>query len=160
MSTFRAHETAIRQAEAIVEALVDRARIHARAKGLDEAEAEEAVRAHVVINAEGVPLQQYGRDTDRVAHVALAQPHCHNLLGCTTWEDIGFERTQDGTHVAHMSGHDYWWTQSGEAGLTGEARFMQYAQAHEAVMEASLEGLDVHIEEEDNLLHVICDETF
>jgi hypothetical protein len=148
----------MRLVEAIVEALVDRARAYARANGRDEAEAEAAVRAHVVISAEGVPLQQYGRDTDRVAHVALAQPHCHNLLGCTTWEDIGFERTQDGTHVAHMSGHDRWWTQTGESGLTGEARFTQVAQAHEYAMEAQLEGYaEVKVVENDGLLEVVCD---
>lgn len=155
MSSFRAHATAIRRAEALVEALVDRARTYTRQCGGSEDWAEAAVREYTQLHAEPVALRQtYGdrtSETDRLAEVILAQPHCRDLLGCAKWEDIGFSRTQDGTYEALMSSHDGWWA----AG--GEARFLQVAQAYEALYEAQLEGADADLVEVDGALVLTCD---
>jgi hypothetical protein len=152
MSAYRAHATAIRSHEAIVAALVDRTRAWARQVGQSEAAYEEQLRAAVELHV-GSPaaLQQYGRAVAQTAEVILRQPHCARLLGCATWEDIGFSLQTDGTYQAHLSSHDAWW-QTG-----GEARFLQFAQAHEALREAQLAGYDVQLTEQDGLLQLVCE---
>jgi head-tail adaptor len=156
MSQFRAHDTAIRRREALVEALVDRAKTFARSKGRSEIEAEAAVREHVQLHDEPVMLRQtYGsriKETNRVAEVVLPQPHCRELLGCAQWEDIGFLRTEDDTYQALMSSHDQWWASG------GESRFLQVAQANEALLEAELEGaVGLDLVEVDGAIVLTCD---
>jgi hypothetical protein len=160
MSQYRAHATAIRSHEALVEALVDRARSWARQCHRSEAEAEAQLRAAVELHI-GAPValgRTYGAATTAVhateappVELLLRQPHCRELLGCAQWEDVGFSKASDGTYQAHMSSHDWWWQQG------GEARFLQVAQAHEALREAQLAGYDVQLTEQDGLLQLVCE---
>jgi hypothetical protein len=152
MSAYRVHESAIRAQDAIIDALCDRARQHAMARGKDAEAAAAAVKAAVQIHAKPAHLTGYQGDSRKqTAHIVVPQTAVNDYLGGGASNDVGFLRREDGTYEAIVSAYDEgsWWNGA-------SPRFWQSAQTWEAERAARLKGYYVQREEVQGNIQLVC----
>jgi hypothetical protein len=152
MSAYRVHESAIRAKDAIIDAILDRARQHAQARGANVEKAVAAVKAAIEVHDKPKHLRGYaGDERKQTAHIVVPQGTVNDYLGGGASNDVGFLRRQDGTYEAIVSAYDesVWWNGA-------SPRFWQIAQTWEAERAAKLKGYYVQREEVQGNVQLVC----